>query len=102
MEIPCAPTVSGANGVRAPIRTSLTWRKSGGQLKTAPLGSCWSIHRDRLARDPLQLAVIGEEREAADVQLQFVEGPSGDFAEDQLVRNIPGYIGEKERVQIPD
>lgn len=57
---------------------------------------------DRLARDPLQLAVIGEEREAADVQLQFVEGPSGDFAEDQLVRNIPGYIGEKERVQIPD
>ena len=31
-----------------------------------------------------------------------IEGPSGDFAEDQLVRNIPGYIGEKERVQIPD
>ena len=31
-----------------------------------------------------------------------IEGPSGGFAEDQLVRNIPGYIGEKERVQIPD
>ena len=31
-----------------------------------------------------------------------IEEPSGDFAEEQSVRNIPGYIGEKERVQIPD
>ena len=31
-----------------------------------------------------------------------IEGPSGYFAEDQLARYIPGYIGEKERVQIPD
>ena len=31
-----------------------------------------------------------------------IEGPSGGFAEDQLVWYIPGYVGEKERAQKAD
>ena len=57
---------------------------------------------DRLSRNPLDLMILTEEFSQAGIPLVFVQGPSGDAAEDKLIRYILGYVGEKERAQIAE
>ena len=43
--------------------------------------------------------ILSEERSSAGAELVFTEGPTGNTAEDKLVRYILGYVGQKERTQ---
>ena len=59
------------------------------------------IHNpDRLGREPVDLLIIARVFNAAGVRLEFVNGPSDQDPEAELVMYILGYVGQKERLQI--
>ena len=71
-----------------------------GMLKLAHAGQVQHVivhSPDRFARDPLHLMMVTEDLAEHGVKLHFVQGPSGNTAEDKLVRYILGYVGQKER-----
>ena len=70
-----------------------------GMLKLARAGQVLHavVHSpDRLSRDFIRL-IMTEYLAEHGVKLHFVQGPSGNTAEDKLVRYILGYVGQKER-----
>ena len=59
------------------------------------------IHNpDRLGREPVDLLIIARVFNAAEVRLEFVNGPSDRDPEAELLMFILGYVGQKERIQI--
>lgn len=61
---------------------------------------CYST--DRLARDPIHLAIIAEECEKYEVALRFVTEPLDNSPEGQLIRYVKGYAAQIEREKIID
>ena len=57
---------------------------------------------DRLSRDPLHLLNVVRELQEAGVALHFVEGPSDDTPEGQMLMYISGYVGFRERQLIAE
>jgi site-specific DNA recombinase len=59
---------------------------------------CYST--DRLARNPIHIAIIAEECEKRRVSLCFVSEPLDSSAEGQLIRYVKGYAAQIEREKI--
>ena len=57
---------------------------------------------DRLARDPLYVLMVAREFREMGVALLFVNDPSDDSPEGQLLMYINGYVGFRERQQIAE
>ena len=55
---------------------------------------------DRLARNPIHLAIVAEECDKADTELLFVTEPLDNSPEGQLIRYVKGYAGAIEREKI--
>jgi site-specific DNA recombinase len=55
---------------------------------------------DRLARNPIHLAIVAEECEKAGVQLLFVTEPLDTSPEGQLIRYVRGFAAQIEREKI--
>jgi len=61
---------------------------------------CYST--DRLARNPIHIAIIGEECQKAGTELLFVTEPLDTSPEGQLVAYVKGYAAQLEREKIKD
>ena len=59
---------------------------------------CFST--DRLARNPIHIAIIAEECDRQEVELIFVTEPLDNSAEGQLIRYVKGYAAQVEREKI--
>ena len=59
---------------------------------------CYST--DRLARNPIHIAIIAEECEKRGIKLHFVSEPMDSSPEGQLIRYVKGYAAEIEREKI--
>jgi site-specific DNA recombinase len=59
---------------------------------------CYST--DRLARNPIHIAIIAEECEKNNVALVFVTEPLDSSPEGQLIRYVKGFAGQVEREKI--
>ena len=57
---------------------------------------------DRIARDPLHLLVFRDYLYQIGVDFRFVNGPSGNSPEEQLMQYILGYVGQRERLDIAE
>lgn len=57
---------------------------------------------DRLARNPIHIAIIAEECEKRGIELVFVSEPLDNSPEGQLIRYVKGYAAEIERVKIAE
>jgi len=55
---------------------------------------------DRLARNPIHIAIVAEECEGQGVQLVFVTEPLDSSPEGQLIRYVKGYAAQIEREKI--
>ena len=55
---------------------------------------------DRLARNPIHLAIVAEECDKAETELLFVTEPLDNSHEGQLIRYVKGYAGAIEREKI--
>ena len=78
-----------------PDRFGLIWLRSA--IKDPDVKAVIAYDPTRIARDPLLMMIVSRDCEEAGVDLLFVHGPSGNTAEDQLMRVILGYVGGKER-----
>jgi site-specific DNA recombinase len=61
---------------------------------------CYST--DRLARNPIHIAIIAEECERRDIQLVFVTEPLDSSPEGQLICYVKGYAAQIEREKIAE
>jgi len=61
---------------------------------------CYST--DRLARNPIHIAIIAEECERRGIQLIFVTEPMDNSPEGQLIRYVKGYAAQIEREKIKE
>lgn len=57
---------------------------------------------DRLARNPIHLAILAEECQRHDVQLLFVTEPLDNSPEGMLIQYVKGYAAQIEREKIAD
>jgi len=57
---------------------------------------------DRLARNPIHIAIIAEECERQGIELIFVTEPLDNSSEGQLIRYVKGYAAEIEREKIKE
>ncbi len=57
---------------------------------------------DRLARNPIHLAILAEECDKHRVKLEFVTEPLDDSPEGQLILYVKGYAAQIERAKIAD
>jgi site-specific DNA recombinase len=68
------------------------------RLKLRNAVICYST--DRLARNPIHIAIIAEECEKKDVNLVFVSEPLDNSPEGQLIRYVKGFAAQIEREKI--
>jgi site-specific DNA recombinase len=59
---------------------------------------CYST--DRLARNPIHIAIVAEECQKRDIRLIFVTEPLDDSPEGQLIRYVKGYAAQIEHEKI--
>ena len=59
---------------------------------------CYST--DRLARNPIHIAIIAEECDKRDIELIFVTEPMDNSPEGQLIRYVKGFAAQVEREKI--
>ncbi|GAJ07117.1 unnamed protein product, partial [marine sediment metagenome] len=59
---------------------------------------CYST--DRLARNPIHIAIIAEECQKKDIELIFVSEPLDNSPEGQLIRYVKGYAAQIEHEKI--
>ncbi|MBA7661807.1 hypothetical protein ES703_69827 [subsurface metagenome] len=57
---------------------------------------------DRLARNPIHIAIIAEECDKKGIELIFVTEPLDNSPEGQLIRYVKGYAAQMEREKIAD
>jgi site-specific DNA recombinase len=69
-------------------------------LKFGKFAALVSYATDRLARDPIHLAIIADECARADVALIFVTEPLDSTPEGQLIQYVKGYAASIERAKI--
>ena len=81
-------------------RSLLTWARElikSGQGKAL---ICYST--DRLARNPIHIAILAEECQKAEVELLFVTEPLDTSPEGHLIAYVKGYAAQLEREKIKD
>lgn len=72
------------------------------RIKERAYGALFVYSTDRLARDPIHLALILEECQRANCELVFVTEPLEDSPEGELILYIKGYAAKIERLRIKD
>ena len=88
--------VSGANFDR-PLLTRARGLVRSGQAKAL---ICYST--DRLARNPIHIAIVAEECQKAGAELLFLTEPLDTSPEGQLIQYVKGYAAQLEREKIKD
>ena len=88
--------VSGANFDR-PLLTKARELIKRGQAKAL---ICYST--DRLARNPIHIAIVAEECQKVGAELLFVTEPLDTSPEGQLIAYVKGYAAQMEREKIKD
>ena len=68
--------------------------------KTIDAVICYAT--DRLARNPIHIAIIAEDCEKRGIELIFVTEPLDNSPEGQLIRYVKGYAAQMEREKIAD
>lgn len=69
-------------------------------IKSGAIDAVFCYSTDRLARNPIHLAIIAEECDKRQVELIFVTEPLDNSPEGQLIRYVKGYSGQIEREKI--
>jgi site-specific DNA recombinase len=72
------------------------------RIKNRDYRALFVYSTDRLARDPIHLALILEECQRANCELVFVTEPLEDSPEGELILYIKGYAAKIERLRIKD
>jgi site-specific DNA recombinase len=72
------------------------------RIKAKEYTALFVYSTDRLARDPIHLALILEECQRANCELVFVTEPLEDSPEGELILYIKGYAAKIERLRIKD
>jgi len=80
-----------------PLLTKARELIKSGQAKAL---TCYST--DRLARNPIHIAIVAEECEKAKAELLFVTEPLDTSPEGQLIAYVKGYAAQMERAKILD
>src|SRR3972149_104993 len=71
-------------------------------VRRGEINALFCYATDRLARNPIHLAIIAEECEKHGVSLRFVTEPLDNSPEGQLIRYVKGYAAQIEREKILD
>ena len=92
-----AERYTGAEMWDRPVLSELRRR-----IKAREYQALYVYSTDRLARDPIHLALILEECQRAGCELVFVTEPLEDSPEGELILYIKGYAAKIERLRIKD
>lgn len=71
-------------------------------IREKAIGALICYSTDRLARNPIHIAIVAEECDKKDIGLIFVTEPLDNSPEGQLIMYVKGYAAQMEREKIAD